>query len=254
MRSPSLREIQDAFGKGVFAGDPEVLRWVQAPTARFDIYRASVLANLRNALRAVYPVVLRLTGDQFFDHTADRFAREYPSNSGDLHHFGHLFPDFLATYAPARSLAYLADVAHLEWRWHQAFHAANARALDLRALARIPPAAYDHLRFRLQPGCRLLASPYPVLRIWEANRSCNIVVEEVNLEEGPDSLVLYRAGFEVLIARLSSARYAMVESLDAGNALGAAIARAVDIEPGVDPGTALKWLVAEGIVCDFLVA
>lgn len=254
MRTPSLPEFQDAFARGVFLDESRVLDWIESPTARFDIYRSSVFSNFRNALRAVYPVVLRLTGQQFFDQTADRFARESPSDSGDLHHYGNLFPGFLATYAPAKELVYLADVAHLEWLWHQAFHAANSLSLDLRALAQIPPADYDRLRFHLQPSCRLLNSPFPVLHIWEANQPGNIAVKEINLEEGSDNLIVYRAGFEVLIARLSVAEYGFVESLGAGDALGTAMARAIDIEPGIDAGAALKRLAVEGVIGDFLVA
>ena len=254
MRTPSLPEFQDAFACGVFLDEPRVLDWIESPTGRFDIYRSSIFSNLRNALRAVYPVVLRLTGNQFFDHAADRFVRESPSNSGDLHHYGNLFPGFLATYAPARELVYLADVARLEWRWHQAFHAANSLSLDLRALAQIPPADYDRLRFHLQPGCRLLSSPYPVLHIWEANQPGSIAVQEINLEEGSDNLIVYQGGFEVKIARLSVGEYAFVDLLGAGDALGTAMLRAIDIEPGIDAGAALKRLAVEGIIGGFLVA
>ena len=109
MRTPSLPELQDAFARGVFLDGSRVLDWIESPTARFDIYRSSVLSNFRNALRAVYPVVARLTGEPFFDQAADRYARETRSLSGDLHLYGDLFPDFLTTYAPAEELVYLAD-------------------------------------------------------------------------------------------------------------------------------------------------
>jgi hypothetical protein len=254
MRTPSLPEVQDAFAGGIFLDESRVLDWIESPAARFDIYRSSVLSNFRNTLRAVYPVVLRLTGQQFFDQAADRFSRDTPSTSGDLHRFGDLFPDFLSTYAPTKELVYLADVARLEWLWHKAFHAANSLSLDLRALAQIPPAEYDRLRFQLQPSCRLLRSPYPVLHIWEENQPDNIAVKEINLEEGPDNLIVYRTGFEVLVARLSVAEYAFVESLGAGDTLGTAMARAIDVEPGVDAGASLRRLAVLGIIGGFLLA
>lgn len=254
MRTPSLPEFQGAFARGIFSDESSVLDWIESPTNRFDIYRSGVLSNFRNALRAVYPIVLRLTGDPFFDQAADRFARESPSTSGDLHHYGNLFPRFLATYPPAGELVYLADVAHLEWLWHEAFHAANPLSPDFRALVQIPPADYDRLRFQLQPGCRLFRSPYPVLHIWEENQPGNIAVKEINLEEGPDNLIVCRAGFEVLIARLSVAEYALVESLGAGDPLGTAMARAIDIEPEIDAGAVLKRLAVTGVIGSFLVA
>ena len=254
MRTPSLPELQDAFARGVFLDGSRVLDWIESPTARFDIYRSSVLSNFRNALRTVYPVVARLTGEPFFDQAADRYARETRSLSGDLHLYGDLFPDFLTTYAPAEELVYLADVASLEWLWHKTFHAANSPSLDLLALGQIPPADYDRLRFRLQSSCRLFHSPYPVLNIWEANQPGNDAVKEINLDEGPDNLMVYRAGFEVRIARLSAGERAFVESLGAGDVLGVAIAFAIDSEPGIDAGAVLKRLTLAGIIGGFLVA
>ena len=254
MRAPSLPELQGIFARAIFSHDSGVLDWIKSPTTGFDIYRASVLSNLRNSLHAVYPVVLRLTGQRFFDQAADRFARESPSNSGDLHHYGDLFPGFLAGYAPAQELVYLADVARLEWLWHEAFHAANSPSLDLRALAEVSPADYDRLRFQFQPGCRLFSSPFPVLQIWEANQSANIVVKDVNIKDGPENLIVYRAGFEVAIARLSVAEYTFVESLGAGIVLGAAMARVIEIDSKVDAGAALQRLAMEGIISGFAVA
>lgn len=254
MRTPSLPEFQKTFASGIFLDESGVLDWIESPTARFDIYRSSVRSNFRNALRAVYPVVARLTGELFFDQAADRYARNTPSLSGDLHHYGELFPDFLATYAPAEGLIYLADVARLEWLWHELFHAANSLSLDLLALARIPPADYDRLRFRLQSSCRLFHSPYPVLHIWEANLSGNNAVKEISLDEGSDNLMIYRAGFEVRIARLSAGERAFVESLGGGDVLGVAMALAIDREPGIDAGAVLKRLAVEGIIGGFLIA
>ena len=248
MQTPSLSDCQDAFASGIFAGEDKVLDWIAAPATRFDIYRASVVANLRNALRAVYPVVLRLTGEQFFDQKASRYVREHPSHSGDLHRYGASFADFLAHIPEAQALAYLPDVARLEWLWHEAFHAADATNLDLAALARVEPTDYERLRFQLQPACRLLNSPYPVFRIWEANQVPHEVVEEVNLQAGPESLIVHRSGYEVLIARLSAGEYALALGLQQGMALGAAMAHAVAVDPQADAAAALRSLATSGVL------
>ncbi len=251
MQTPSLSDCQDAFASGVFGGEDKVLDWIAAPAARFDIYRASVVANLRNALRAVYPVVLRLTGERFFDQKASRYAREYPSHSGDLHRYGASFADFLARVPEAQALVYLPDVARLEWLWHEAFHAADATKLDLASLARVEPANHERLRFQLQPACRLLISAYPVLRIWEANQPIHSVVEEIDLLDGPENLIVYRSGCEVLIARLSASEYALALGLQQGMALGAAMAHAVAVDPQADAAAALRSLATSGVLAGF---
>lgn len=251
MPTPSLSDCQDAFARGVFADDNKVPDWIDAPAGRFDIYRSSVLANLRNALRAVFPVVLRLTGDRFFEHAADQFAREHPSHSGDLHRYGGAFADFLAAFPAAQALDYLPDVARLEWFWHEAFHAAGAPALDLDALAQVAFADYEHLRFQFQPACRLLSAPYPVLRIWEANQPVHPVVEEINLRDGAENIIVFRRGHEVMMDRLSAGEQAFARRLHAGAVLGAAAAHAAVVDPGVDAAAALRWLASREIIAGF---
>ena len=77
---------------------------------------------------------------------------------------------FLASYPPARELGYLPDVARLEWAIDQANIAADAAPFDLSALASVAPDALGEMRFQLHPSARLIASPYPVLRIWQVNQ------------------------------------------------------------------------------------
>jgi hypothetical protein len=250
MRTPSLPELQNAFARGVFENDTGVRDWV-APAARFDIYRHSVLANLRDALRAVFPVVLRLTGQSFFDQAAARFARSIPSHSGDLHRYGGEFPEFLADYAPAQELSYLPDVARLEWHWHTAFHAADTRPFDIASLTGVAPSEYSRLCFDFQPACQLLGSDYPVLRIWDTNRRLDAPLEDISLAEGADSLMVYRRGFDVEIARLSDAEFVLAKALQAREAFGTAIERTLGIAADFDPGPPLLRWVAAGIITSF---
>src|SRR4029077_8861696 len=155
----ALAEIQRDFLDTVYGEAPL--------TGRAAIYRRNVLANLRGALAAAYPVVRRLVGDAFFDEAADRYARAHPSASGDLHRHGEAFAAFLERYAPARDLDYLPDVARLEWIIAQAFHAADARVFDFAALAALPEVERGRIRLDLQPPARLIESPHPILSIWE---------------------------------------------------------------------------------------
>jgi hypothetical protein len=87
--------------------------------ARLAVYHRSVRANHDAALAAAYPVVRRLVGDAFFGEAAARYAQAFPSRCGDLHVYGSAFALFLAQYEHARDLAYLPDVARLEWAVHE---------------------------------------------------------------------------------------------------------------------------------------
>jgi hypothetical protein len=254
MRTPSLPELQSAFADGVFDNNTVVRDWIVAPAVRFDIYRNSVLANLRNALRAVFPVVLRLTGEAFFDQAATRFARRIASHSGDLHRYGDEFAEFLAHYAPSQTLAYLPDVARLEWHWHTAFHAADSQAFDIPSLTKVDPPDYPRLCFDFQPAFRLLHSEYPVLRIWEVNRHVDAAAEDISLAEGADSLMIYRRSFDVEIARLSTAEFSLATALHAGNTFGVAIEKTLSLAADFDPSPVLLRWAATGIIAGYRVA
>jgi hypothetical protein len=253
MRTPSLPELQNAFARDVFKDDTGVRDWV-APAARFDIYRNSVLANLRNALRAVFPVVVRLTGGSFFDQASTRFARHIPSRSGDLHRYGEEFAEFLAGYAPARTLVYLADVARLEWSWHTAFHAADAHPFDIASLTGVAPSEYSLLCFDFQPACQLLRSDYPVLRIWDTNRRLDAPLEDISLAEGADSLMVYRRNYDVEIAKLSAAEFTLATALHARETFGAAIEQTLSISADFDPSPVLQRWAVSGIITSFRIA
>lgn len=141
-----------------------------AEDAALAVYRRNVGAGWRDALAATYPVVRRLVGDGFFHEMAGRYAAAHPSRSGDLHLFGDALPAFIADYPFAQGLAYLPDVARLEWACHEALYAADAPALDALALARVPPERQGAIRLRLHPSVRLVASRHPMVALWEANQ------------------------------------------------------------------------------------
>ncbi|MGH6692125.1 MAG: HvfC/BufC family peptide modification chaperone, partial [Gammaproteobacteria bacterium] len=172
---PSLLEVQSAFVRGVFdPADAAVAELIvpggSSAGARLAVYQRNALGNYGTALRDVFPVLLRLVGEPFFDQLARAYATQTPSCSGDLHDFGAELGAFLEALPAARDLPYLADVARLEWAVHRTFHGRHTPALDAARLAAVPPERLPDLRFELHPAARLLRSPYPVLTIWHVNQ------------------------------------------------------------------------------------
>jgi hypothetical protein len=218
---------------------------------RFAVYRTNAFTNLIEALRAVYPVVERLVGAEFFAQAARRYVRNTPSTSGDLHRFGSGLPKFLAALPDCRELLYLPDTARLEWLMHEAFHAADHAPLALDRLAVVPPDQYDGLRFCLHPACRLLASPYPVHRIWEVNQTDAAQTSSVDLAEGGVHLLVARPAASVEIEVVGAAEFAALAALDRGEALGVACGRAFREDIAFDAGQFLRRRVATHTLVDF---
>jgi hypothetical protein len=251
---PSLRELQASFVESVFAREgAAAIHGALMPSTRrcFGVYRTNTSANFTEALRAVYPVIERLVGAEFFEHAARHYVRDTPSTSGDLHRFGASFPEFLAAHPACRDLVYLPDTARLEWSMHEAFHAADHVPLDLHRLASVPPDRYNALVFCLHPACRLLASSYPIHRIWQVNQTDATETAAVDLAEGGVHLLVARPVAGVEIELLRAAEFAALRALGQGSTLGEALAAAVERDTAFDPGTFLRRRVAARTVVDF---
>ena len=233
-----LAEAQRRFLAQVFSGEPS--------SERLAVYRRNVLANLHDALAAVYPVVRRLVGEAFFREAAERFAQAYPSHSGDLHRFGGGLASFLEAYLPARQLTYLPDVARLEWEVARAFHAADAKRLDVRALDALSEDERGRIRFRLQPAARLLASAHPILAIWEANQPERDGTPARSA--GSDRVLVHREGFIVRVRALSTLDWRFLESVARGEPLGT-IAGDMAVGPHLE-SQLLQWTGA-GVIDSF---
>ena len=243
--SASLAALQERFLAAVLDGSPLVDRI--APPDAVDFYRGSVAANLRAALSAAYPVVARLVGESFFAEAARGYAADSPSCSGDLHRFGGRFAGFLERYPPAHGLAYLADVARLEWAVHECLHACDMPAVDLTAISALPESEHGGLRVRVAPAVRHMRSAWPVQAIWEANQpGRDGTAERI---EGPDCVLVRRAALEGVVERLDADAYACFEALAAGESLE----RAIDaLGEGGDrfPALLAQWC-AGGVIAGF---
>lgn len=253
--TPSLRELQRAFADGVWNDAPAVLAHIRdgafSAARHLQVYRHNTFANLSDALAADFPVVRRLVGEGFFAYAADGYIRRHPPRSGNLHDFGKEFADFLAAFPAARTLPYLPDVARLECAWQEAYHAADAAPLPLDALAAVAPAQYGSLAFRLHPSARLLASGYPVLRIWQVNQPDFGGNPTVDLAEGAVRLLVVRRGLDVEIEPLTAGEYAWLAVLAAGRPLAAATETALAASADFDVAKAMQRHVRSATLVGF---
>ncbi|HXF80722.1 MAG TPA: DNA-binding domain-containing protein [Usitatibacter sp.] len=208
------------------------------------IYRRNLFANLGGALAATYPVVERLVGGSFFREAARQYILAHPSQSGDLGDYGAAFARFLERYPPAASLAYLPDVARLEWACHECYGAADTQALDFGTLAQVPHADQARIRFELHPAVRFLRSEHPVAAIWHANQPGEDGMPQ--RLEGEDHVVVHRGDGAVTVESMAPAPWRLAMSLAGGEALGVAGADA-----GESLAAHLAWLASSGLIVGF---
>lgn len=254
---PSLRELQRSFCAATLFGDDAALVSLAIvpggldPKQRIAIYRNNVYGNYCKALAATYPVVYRLVGAAFFTAATEHFVRGHPSTRGDVNGYGGDFASFLETYPPARELAYLPDVARLEWAIDQAGIAAEAGPLDLSALGAVAPDALDDLHFLLHPSARLLALSFPVLAVWQFNQPGYEGGDHVDLTASGDTLLVMRGAQGVGIERIEHGEHALLTALAADATLAAAVEYATLADPDFDLTAALRRHVANHALVAF---
>lgn len=239
----ALLDPDRAMPQGLVGPDGE-------PSARrFSVYRNNVFVGLTDALRAGFPCVVRLVGDEFFAAMARVFAAARPPSSPVLLHYGAEFPDFIASFAPAASLPYLADVARIERAATEAYHEREAVSLTPSALADVPPDKAALLRFRLHPSVRLVRSPLPAFTIWRMNVADGTPAP-VDLSEAQDTMVL-RPGAEVDVRQVLAASYDFVAALGQGLTLSQAMETTLATNGDFDLSENLRELIQMGAFVGF---
>jgi hypothetical protein len=244
-----LRELQRQFMQGILHGAsvPGVL-----PPAALSIYANNARVSFIATLKLTYPAIWRLVGEEYFHQCAREFQKQHPSRSGDLQYVGEEFANYLETLHGHDAYRYLSAVARLEWAYQEALIESVLAPIDLDRLATVAPDKYSALRFRLQPSARLLQSAFPILAIWRANVIEDPAqVDRIDLDAGPDRLLVLRGFHEVRIHTLTVGELAFLTRLLAGDPFVAAVESACAADSTFDPGAALQRFVALRAMVDF---
>lgn len=163
---PDLASFQHAFAEALMAdGDADPSFRSQA----FAVYRNTSALGVVDALRASYPTIDMLLGDDGFTHAALEFRREQPPRGPVLSDYGREFAAFLGRQPWTCELPYLADVASLDWLWLETFLASDAKARPLT------PSSSG--RIALHPAARFAWLATPAMTIWLAHRDPWSIVE-----------------------------------------------------------------------------
>jgi hypothetical protein len=213
---------------------------------RLNIYRNNSFISLTNALKANFPVTVRMVDERFFAYAANAFIAEHPPREARLSVYDARFPRFLAQFPASRSYPIVAEMAAFEWAIVRAMTAAEndpapvALLQRLNALERSPGLV-------LQPTLYFALSHWPVVEIWTAHR-----------REEHDSIpafgrratrvAVYRIGDHLRFLELGAARFAFWHELARGASLERAVARALLRDPLFDLVDELVLLFRSGLV------
>ena len=232
---PTLLELQRAVYRNLTARDDGATAYIVADeidaAARLNVYRNTMIASLTTALRLSYPAVHRLVGAAFFESAAQIFIAAQPPQGACLDDYDPGFADFLAEFAPAAALPYLAGVARLDWAVSRALHAPDAAALDPGDLAALDPRDHDRLRLVPHPSVSLVCADHPVDAIWRAVLARDdAAMAAIDLGAGPVRLLVQRRDHGPEITRLDEGAWRVTSRLCAGRSLPDALDAGAEID------------------------
>jgi hypothetical protein len=246
----TLAAFQDAFVGALYGQVPRdrgVAAMVNHPG--FAVYRNTVFQGCVDALEANFPTVVRLVGQEWFHAAAIEYATLSPPTETRLLHYGQSFPDFLASFEPAKPLSYLASVARLDYFWIQAHVAINERHVTVADLTAWPSQQLERATLRIHPSARWCwFVGEPVYTLWRANRE-GVALPDDLIWKGEGALLI-RPSSQVVWYPLSIGACAFLDACAAGRSLESAARWALECEPDLDLGQCVATLLAAGAIAE----
>ena len=224
---------------------------------RFAIHRNNVVVSLVDALAESFPVCRALVGDVFFRAMARERVLGDPPRSPVLFEYTEGFADFIAGFAPAASVPYLADVARVEALRVRAWHAADAEPITETAYRELAasPQRLAATCVVLHPACGWLRCAHAAHAIWSAHEGIDdlsdATLEGIDTSDAEDVLVM-RPQLQVGVVALPHGAVEFLDALKLGELMGKAFEIAAESQPDVDTSALFTVLVRHGLVvaCD----
>ncbi len=192
---------------------------------RIDIYRRGYHARLIECLVDDYPVLQHALGQEAFEVLCRAYIARHPSTGPSLNYFGRHMAEFCRSESLPLPCGFAADLATLEWSIVLCIHAPTAHAIDFQDLAKVPPERWPGARFALNPSLRSLRLEYPVNSYLQAFRQRRVPNLEELQKPRATVVAVYRTGRSVWRLELEPALVTLIEALQGGATLEAALAQ-----------------------------
>ena len=214
-----------------------------ADLSRLRVYRNGFLRTCLDALRANYPSVERLTGEERFPALARPFVEAHPPGTASLVEYGEGFAQHVRDMRDVHGLDWLASFAALDRAWTEVYFAEDD---DIEAA---PPGrdsgalpgpgvpsdaeALMNLRGRLSPRVRLVSLDHCVLDAWRRLREGE-PGPRVEIRHAPQQVLVWRSGAEMLYRDLAVPEHAFIAGFAAGRTCAEAAGAALDLDAEFD--------------------
>ena len=210
------------------------------------VYQTNAHMLAERALRAAYPVLLQMVGDEGFADLARAFWHSHPPVRGDIAQWGELLEAWVRSSSQLQDTPYLSDVAQAEWALHRCATAPD-RAPDLTTLSLLTTEDPQCLQLLLAPGVVSFRSDWPLASLLLAHLEGRPSLQAVGLElqrRTAQDVVVWRSGFQSSLRQALPSEVELLGALQSGMTLEPALACAV----GLDFSQWLPLAVQTGLV------
>lgn len=171
--SRRLASLQRDFQAYVLEGGGRVVKAIKAESADaaaagLQVYARAYELRLIEVLRADFPALRKIAGEELFDALARWYIRDHPSRSRNARWFACRFPDFVASRLASLPHPAIAEMARFEWALGLAFDASDEPPLRLDRLAAIRGEELAAASFRLHPSVQRTRLLWNVPALWTA--------------------------------------------------------------------------------------
>lgn len=225
------RQMQSAIvGERSDAGAMLLPSSTMSADERLAVYQHAYIARLVECMRAEFPMFGRAVGQEQFDDLAAMFVAAHPPASYTLTELGRAFPDFLAANVPGDlpGRQALLDLAALEWQTNEVFNGPGVEQHSPMDVALLVPERWDSLRLTLAPCVRLMHLATPAHDYYRQLRDGKSAVPPMPSETW---LVVSRRDYTVRHHAVGESLFRLLQQLQGGNSLAAAVATLADGEP-----------------------
>jgi hypothetical protein len=163
---------------------------------RLDVYANMYFFRILDVLRADYPKLVAVVGDDAFHDLATDYLQAHPSRHPSLRFVGAALPTFVATHALSRERPWLAALAALEWARVDVFDRADVAPLTRDALAITAPEDFATLPLVPVPASALVPAAWTIEETWRAIEEDRAPAAPTPAEAG-HALLIWRRGVTV---------------------------------------------------------
>lgn len=226
------------------------------PLEAFNVYRNNVVASLADALKAAFPVTSLLLGEGLQRALMANFVRAHPPKNAVLSTYGGDFPGYLAQHPATKARPFLGDVALLERRRIEAYHAADASVFDGAVLGGIDPEILSAGTLVVHPSVRLIASRFPIATVYAIEKAtldgvaAPVDRSSVDMRKG-EAVLVSRPYYDVTSQPIGRGDFAFIKACARGVPFGAAADDGFQADPAFDLQSSLALCLTAGVFTAF---